>query len=176
MEFDDRNDFAEQIVRNQHRIFGYIVTLMGNRDDAEDVFQGTCLILWRKWEEFDRSRDFFRWACGIAHNEARNQLRRNQRQRLRLSDDLLRQLAEIRIQADDFLEARGRFLALCLDKLSDPQRQLLEECYLGDMPIKTIAEAMDISPAALTMRLQRIRKTLFECMDLALKEERGDSP
>jgi hypothetical protein len=35
---------------------------------------------------------------------------------------------------------------------------------------------MSVSPAALTMRLQRIRKTLFECMDLALKGQQGRLP
>ena len=76
MAIADRDDFAEQLVRNQRRVFAYIVTLLSNRDDAEDVFQSTCLILWRKWEEFDPGRDFFTWSCGIAHNEARNLLRR----------------------------------------------------------------------------------------------------
>ena len=158
MAFGDRDDFAEQLVRNQHRVFAYIVTLLANRDDAEDAFQSTCLILWKKWEEFDPRRDFFGWACGVAHNEVHNMLRRRQRGRLQLSDDLLAQIAETRLKADKFLEARNQFLALCLEKLSEAQRRLVEDCYLGDRPIKAIAEEMGISPAALTMRLQRIRK------------------
>jgi len=176
MAFGDRDDFAEQLVRNQHRVFAYIVTLLADRDDAEDAFQSTCLILWKKWEEFDPGRDFFVWACGVAHNEVRNMLRRQHRGRLHLSDDLLAQIAETRLKADKFLEARSQFLALCLEKLSEAQRQLVEDCYLGDRPIKAIAEEMGISPAALTMRLQRIRKILFECLDLALKDEERDSP
>ncbi len=172
----DRDEFAEQIVRNQRRIFAYIVTLLANRDDAEDAFQNTCLVLWRKWEEFDPGRDFFSWACGVAHNEVRNMLRRNRPNRLQLSEDLLAQISEARLKADKFLELRSQFLALCLEKLSAGQRRLVELCYLGDRPIKAIAEEMGISPAALTMRLQRIRKILFECMELAAKDEPGDAP
>jgi RNA polymerase sigma-70 factor (ECF subfamily) len=172
----DRDDFAEQIVRNQRRIFAYIVTLLANRDDAEDAFQSTCLILWRKWDEFDPGRDFFSWACGVAHNEVRNMLRRNRPNRLELSEDVLSQISETRLKADTLLELRSQFLGLCLEKLPDGQRRLVELCYLGDQPIKAIAEEMGISPAALTMRLQRIRKTLFECIDLAANDEAGEGP
>ena len=65
MASNDRDDFAEQLVRNQHRIFAYVATLVSNRDDAEDVFQNTCLILWKKWEYYSRPHNFFGWACGI---------------------------------------------------------------------------------------------------------------
>jgi RNA polymerase sigma-70 factor, ECF subfamily len=176
MDLGDRDNFAEQVVRNQHRVFAYIVTLLANRDDAEDVFQSTCLILWKKWEDYDPQRDFFAWACGVAHNEVRNMLRRSDRRRMHLSDDVLSQVAETRLKADALLEDRGQFLAMCIEKLSELQRQLVEDCYLGDRPIKAIAEEMGISPAAVTMRLQRIRKILFECVDSAVKSERGDAP
>jgi RNA polymerase sigma-70 factor, ECF subfamily len=172
----DRDDFAERIVRDQHRVFAYIATLVPDHDDAEDVFQNTCLILWRKWEEFDPRRSFFGWACGIAHNEVRNLFRRKNPTRLQLSPDLLAQITETRLQADELLERRSRFLALCLDKLLEGQRQLVERCYLANAPVKAIAEELHISPAALTMRLQRIRRTLFECIDLAQRNEEGGPP
>ncbi len=169
----DRDDFAEYIVHNQHRVFAYIATLLPNRDDAEDVFQNTCLILWKKWEQFDSSRDFFTWACGIAHNEVRNFLRLKRPGRMQLSADLLVQVNETRLKADELLESRGQFLGLCLEKLPDEQRKLVERCYLGDLTIRAIAEELEISPAALTMRLQRIRRILFECVDSAVKREEG---
>lgn len=171
----DRDDFAELLVCNQRRVFAYIVTLLSNRDDAEDVFQNTCLILWKKWAEYDPRRDFFAWACGIAHNEARNILRKKRPPRLYLSEDVMAQVAETRLKADRLLELRGQYLSQCIEKLADVQRKLVEKCYLGDTPINRLAEELGISPAALTMRLQRIRKTLFECIDLASKDEIEDA-
>lgn len=170
---DDRDTIAENIVRNQHRVFAYIVTLLPNRDDAEDVFQNTLLILWKKWKEYDPSRDFFSWACGVAHNEVRNVLRRSQHGRVRLSDDVLGQIAETREAADGLFERRSRYLAHCLKKLPGNQRGLIERCYLGSESIKLIAAQLGISPAALTMRLQRIRKALFRCVNSAIRAEEG---
>ena len=72
MNSDRNQQFAQQFLRHQNRIYGYIVTLLSNQHDAEDVFQQTSLILWQKWDQYDPGRDFVGWACGIAHNEVRN--------------------------------------------------------------------------------------------------------
>lgn len=170
---NDLDDFTEQLVHNQPRIFAYIVTLMPNRDDAEDVYQGTCLTLWKQWKEYSRPDNFFAWACGIAHNQVRNRLRTTRRNPIQLSDDVLQQVAETRVKADGLLESRSRYLGPCLAKLSDEQRRLVERCYLGDEMIRTIADEMQISAAALTMRLQRIRKILFECVELGGRSREG---
>jgi RNA polymerase sigma-70 factor (ECF subfamily) len=165
--------FAEQLTHNQHRIFAYIVTLVANRDDAEDIFQEVCLVLWKKWKEYDVEGSFFGWACGVAHNKVRNKLRTSSRARVQLSEEVLSQIAAVRAKADELLEMRSHFLGPCLNQLSDQQRQLIEQCYLGDRSINAIANEMRISPAALTMRLQRIRRTLFECIDLSSKSQKG---
>jgi RNA polymerase sigma-70 factor (ECF subfamily) len=173
MASDDFDAFSEQVVQNQHRVFAYIVTLVPNRTDAEDIYQDTCLTLWKKWEEYRRPDNFFAWACGIAHNHVRNARRTSQPASVQLSDDALMQVAETRAKADDLMEIRSHFLALCMAKLTESQRQLMERCYLGDESIKEIAESMHISPAALTMRLQRIRRILFECIELASQGQGG---
>jgi RNA polymerase sigma-70 factor (ECF subfamily) len=59
------DQFVERFVRSQDRIYAYVATLLPNRADAEEVFQQTSLILWKKWQQFDPSRDFVRWACGM---------------------------------------------------------------------------------------------------------------
>ena len=55
-------------LQHQDRVYGYIVLMLPNRHDAEDVFQQTSLILWQKWDQFDPEQDFLSWACGIARN------------------------------------------------------------------------------------------------------------
>ena len=45
--------FARAFLQCQERVYGYIVTMLPNRHDAEDVFQQTSLILWQKWDQFD---------------------------------------------------------------------------------------------------------------------------
>src|SRR5262249_7089766 len=78
--------FAEHLGQSQTRLYGYIHSLVRDLNDADDLYQQTALILWKKFGEFDRQRSFFSWACGIARLEVANFLRSRGRQRLYFSD------------------------------------------------------------------------------------------
>jgi DNA-directed RNA polymerase specialized sigma24 family protein len=72
------------------------------------------------------------WACGIAHHEVRNFLRKHREKgRVHLSEDVLAEVAQVRLEVHDVLEARRRALPRCLDRLEQGQRELLERCYAG---------------------------------------------
>jgi RNA polymerase sigma-70 factor (ECF subfamily) len=178
--------FAGAFVRCQDRVYGYVVTMLPNRHDAEDVFQQTSLILWRKWEEFDPAsrqsssaapdqpgafsdEEFIAWACGIARYEVRNFLRRHGRERVTLSEQMLNELADVRLEVQPALQRRRGLLAECVEKLDFLAREMLQRCYAGREPIKTIARQFHTTPNAIHLRLRRIRRELLECV------ERGSS-
>jgi len=113
----NHDQFAERFVRSQDRIYAYVVTLLPNRNDAEEVFQQTSLVLWKKWQQFDPGRDFVAWACGIAHHEVRNFLRKHKdRGRVYLSEDVMAEVAQARLEFHDVLEERRQALRHCLDR------------------------------------------------------------
>src|SRR5210317_848815 len=93
MDAKQHQQFAQRMVRNQQRMFAYIVSLVPNRADAEELFQQTCLTLWEHWERYDMSLDFVPWACGIAHNHVRNFFRKRQNSQIQLDADVLEMLA-----------------------------------------------------------------------------------
>ena len=166
------DQFVERFVRFQDRIYAYVATLLPNRADAEEVFQQTSLILWRKWQEFDLERDFVAWACGIAYYEVRNFLRQHRdRARVYLSEDVLEEVARVQVELHDVLEARLDALKHCLDQLNPDNRRLLERCYAGKDSIKTIAEDLGQTPNVLYMILKRLRRALFECINRSLAAE-----
>src|SRR5258707_29169 len=74
-------EFTEAVLRYQSQLFGYVYSLVREFNDADDFFQQTCLVLWRKFPEFDRSKSFLVWACGVARLEAANFLRSRERRR-----------------------------------------------------------------------------------------------
>src|SRR5205823_675687 len=128
----NQDRFVEQFVRCQDRIYAYVVTLLPNRTDAEEVFQQTSLALWKKWPQYDPTRDLVRWACGMAHLEVCSCLRKRAgRVTVGLSEDVLLEVAEVRLDKHDSLEARRQALVHCLDQLKRHSRELLERCYAG---------------------------------------------
>lgn len=166
-----QQQFTTIFFQSQHRVFGYVVTLVPNRADAEEVFQQVCLILWEKWDEYDPDREFVPWACGIAWNIVQNFRRKRKPIDQLFDDELLTQVAETYTRHEVLLEARRRALPDCLAKLPAEQRDLVERCYLSGEPIVAAAKQLGLSAAAVTMRLRRIRKLLFDCLTRAVAGE-----
>lgn len=163
---DDSTAFVGELLRHQRRIYLFIASLLPNPSDIEDVYQQTCLALWNKRDQLPEVRDFFAWACGFARNEALHQIRSQSRSRqLYLPEDLLVTLAEEFRQDLATDDDRLNALTGCLARLQPTHRDLLERCYQGVESIKEIANEMRITPAALTMRLQRIRHALLACIE-----------
>jgi RNA polymerase sigma-70 factor (ECF subfamily) len=161
-------EFAEYLRQHQAQLFGYIHSLVRDLNDADDVFQQTTVILWKKFDEFERQRSFVAWACGVARLEVSNFLRSRSRQRLYFTDEL--NLLLIQAQAEltaNELEDRRAALVRCLQKLRERDRQLLVECY-GSRGVNAVAEQSGRSAQSVHNSLRRIRRALFECIRLTL--------
>jgi RNA polymerase sigma-70 factor, ECF subfamily len=163
--------FIEQFLAVQAQIYGYIATLVANRVDADDLFQQTALVLWRKQEHFDPSREFLPWALGIAHNEVRRFFRTRSYRGSQLSDAMMERLAELHYASLSKSAPRLQRLNDCMAQLTDDQRALIEQCYLGLDSIKTVASQHRVDPATLYKRLDRIRWTLMDCIESAERRE-----
>jgi RNA polymerase sigma-70 factor (ECF subfamily) len=168
---NEPTDFMVAFLAHQRRIFGYIGSLLPNARDHEDVYQQTCLALWQKRAIYDPSRPFFAWACGFARNEVLKHASKSRKDTVCFSEKLLEELdaiASARTVDESAEEARRQALDRCLDALHERQRNLITRCYQGVETIKAVAAELAISPAALTMRLQRIRHALLKCVAEAL--------
>jgi RNA polymerase sigma-70 factor (ECF subfamily) len=165
-------EFATELRGIQTRLYGYIHSLVRDLNDADDLFQQTALILWKKFDEFDHRRSFFCWACGIARLEVVNFLRSRARRRLYFSDDLNLLLIEAQADvADDELELRRDALARCVAKLRDRDQQLLTECYEESSGVHQAAQRRGRSPQSVYNSVRRIRRALYECIARTLTHE-----
>jgi RNA polymerase sigma-70 factor, ECF subfamily len=161
-----REQFAELLRRNRSRLFGYIHAIVRNLADTDDVFQQTTLVLWRRFDAYDPSRSFLAWACGVARLEAATWLRKHARDRLRFSDDLTQLLIDAFAEiGDEEIGDRQAALPACLDKLDEPNRLLIAECYERGTDVAEIARRMGRSAPSVHNTLRRIRRMLFECIE-----------
>jgi RNA polymerase sigma-70 factor (ECF subfamily) len=164
--------FAEALRRCQTRLYGYIHSLVCDLNDADDLFQQTAVILWKKFGEFDRQRSFFSWACGIARLEVANFLRSRARQRLYFSDDLNLLLVEAHEEIPEVeWEDRRDALARCVEKLRERDRALLQECYGDSSGVNEAAGRRGRSPQSVYNSLRRIRHALYECIGRTMAQE-----
>jgi RNA polymerase sigma-70 factor (ECF subfamily) len=159
------NSFNEQFLRKQREVFAYIVTLVPDRNDAEDIFQETCLQLFQKAAEFDCAKSFFPWACGFALNEVRRFRRAHYREKCQFDDGVFEALAELQIRSAETIDARLGLLMDCMARLPVEKKELLLHCYSCGESLNALAVEFKIDPPTLRKRLERIRKTLFECIE-----------
>ncbi|WP_038172366.1 sigma-70 family RNA polymerase sigma factor [Verrucomicrobium sp. BvORR106] len=165
--------FVSLLVANQPRVYRFLVTLVPQRQDVEDLFQQTCLTLWQSRAKFDASAgEFASWACGIAHNHVRNFRRRESTRRTLLSEEVAELLVATREQHASFLDDCHRALHRCMAGLTTHQRSVLEDCYgsEGGGGIKLAAESSGRSANALYKVVRHIRGILHECIQRTVLE------
>ncbi|MEW4564829.1 sigma-70 family RNA polymerase sigma factor [Bremerella sp. JC770] len=156
--------FAELFVRNEASVYRYIVSLVPNRADADELFQQTNLTLWTIWDRYDASCEFLPWAFGIARNEIRNFVRKRNRKHYELTDDVIAELTERRLRDHELLAEQQDMLNTCLDKLSAKQRDLVSLCYGSESSMKAVADQRGQSADSIYKALQRIRDLLHNCV------------
>src|SRR5689334_8649481 len=156
----DREEFARLFSRNARRIYGFIMTLVFNHHDAEEVFQNTNVILWNKFAEFEAGTNFFAWASRIAYYEVLSLMKQKRRSRT-ISDESLELLANEAIAMSDQTSARYEALEECVSRLAPADRELLHERYYRQRPPKQIAAMQSRSVHSIYRALSRIHNLLL---------------
>lgn len=162
--------FVYDLTDWQNRLFGYLVTLLGNVHDARDVLQETNLVMWRRMDTFTPGTDFGAWARKCAYFQAMAFLRDRKRGPSLLGEELLALIAEE--EGQNHADENERKLALrdCLGGLSDEHRALIKRRYHDAMPLRKLATDCGKSESAMKMTLLRIREMLHVCIESKLKE------
>jgi hypothetical protein len=64
-EDQDHDAFLERFLPVQTALRGYLLAVTRDPAATDDAFQEVASVLWRKFGEFDRTRNFAAWAMGI---------------------------------------------------------------------------------------------------------------
>jgi RNA polymerase sigma-70 factor (ECF subfamily) len=170
---DQRRDaFARLFAKHDRWLFSYLVTLLTNPAHAEEVFQEVCVIVWRHYDQFELGTDFVKWVSVIAHNQVRKFRRETKRTGFQLSEITCERLAADAARGADLFEFRRDALRKCLGKLTAGDRQLVQRCYSESaVSFKTIAEEAGRPVNTVYKALNRIRRSLQECIDRSLSAE-----
>src|SRR5437868_3311369 len=135
----DGDAFVRLMTEHQGRLFGYIFSLLGDPDAANDVLQEANVVLWRDSKEFQLGSNFKAWAFRIAHFQVMAWRQRQIRDRLVFEDDMLEVLAFAARDADESFDSRQKLLTGCLEKLTAPHREMVRRRYAEGTDLQSIA-------------------------------------
>ncbi|HEX8912323.1 MAG TPA: sigma-70 family RNA polymerase sigma factor [Humisphaera sp.] len=167
----DSEQFLGLLTAHQSSLYAYIVSLLPNRQQADDILQETNIVLWRKAEEFREGSSFLAWACQVAYFNVLSHRRRMSRDKHTFGDDLFDYLAERQCDRAEATEDRAKALRRCLDKLPPKHRQLIEARYQPGASVRRMADERKTTEGALSQSLYRIRANLLECIKRSVAVE-----
>jgi len=164
--------YVAKIAQAQPGLKAFLRTLLPCAGDADDVLQETNLVLWRKREEYDTSREFGPWARRIAYFQTLAHLKTQSRSpETQFSDEMLEQLAVEGEKRSDALEDRLQAMRSCLEKLPEEDRELVRSRYAFGASVKVMADNIGRSADAVSMHLYRLRQKLAACIGTTLQRK-----
>ena len=165
---ESRRQFIRLMTRHERLVYGYILSLVPNWADADEILQETNIRLWEEFEKFETGTNFAAWAIRVAHFQVLTWRKRASRSRLVFDQRVVDALAQEPCWTDEVFEARHQALAECMSELPDHSRDLLRHCYVEGSRAKDVAVELNRSPASVYKALERIRVTLHGCIERKL--------
>ncbi len=169
-------EFVRLMLAHEHRVLGFVASLMFGSNEVDDVYQSSCLAAFRKLETFSFADDtpdeeFVRWVCTIARFEVLQVYRKSRNGRVMFNSDLVAELADMQLQQSNQLGSRSDALAECIESLTPRDKKLLRMYYHQEIAVADIAVSIKRTTYAVYKALERVRSSLLACIRRKLGTE-----
>lgn len=165
---DRLDEFVRLLTEHDRGVLLFILSLVPNWADAEEIRQETNIRLWQEFGKFRSGSDFGTWARTIARYEVLAFNKREQRSHLRVSQKSIDLLAAKVAAVVEQEKPRSAKLAECVAELSPFGRELVRLYYTVGRKVRDIADEFRSTSEAVYKALQRARLELRRCMDRKL--------
>ena len=148
------------IGRHLNKALKFAERMLGNRQDAEDIIQDTCLKIWNEAERWQPRAKFSTWLYRVIFNACMDYKRKVVPLILEESDSI----ADDNPSADDMLivEERAIRVRKALQLLPERQRAALILSYYEEVSNQDAADTLEIPLGAFQQLLFRARHHLKE--------------
>ncbi|HOM61894.1 MAG TPA: sigma-70 family RNA polymerase sigma factor [Anaerohalosphaeraceae bacterium] len=155
----------------QLRLYSYLLVLVHNSSDAEDILQETAAVLWEKFDQYQEGTNFASWAFSVARYKALQFLRTNKNTRMIFDADFYEKVSQYAQQVTEDADERAAALQQCLEKIPENGRKLLFMRYGKNIPIKKISQLTGRSDNSLYQHFWKIIQVLRACIEKKLTSQ-----
>jgi RNA polymerase sigma-70 factor, ECF subfamily len=170
---DQTRQFLALWTESARRIFAFILTVLPNWNDAEDLLQDTSALLWERFDQYRPGSDFVAWGCRVAYLKVL-EFRRSRKKAVCFTDSLTSALSDLAQRESDSLSLRGEALVDCMQKLAQRDHELITLRYTPGATVRSVAAQINKSVDATYKALNRVHDQLFDCVQTTLREEEGN--
>jgi RNA polymerase sigma-70 factor (ECF subfamily) len=158
----DLREFEQAVLRHQHRVFGYAVRMLRDREGAADVVQDSMLKLWSHRVGV-QPEGALAWLLRVTRNGCIDALRRRRFEQDHFPAEADTEALPGGGSETDRAAASGILrphLERCLDRLDEPYRSILILREIEDFRYDEISGALDLPITSVKVYLHRARKKL----------------
>ena len=171
----------EEVLKSEHffklynsvstRVLSYLVIMVHNKDDAEELLQETATVLWSKFDEYKEGTNFGAWAISIARLKTLEFFRERKKSRMVFDDTFYEKVSAQAKELSDDLPVRTEALKNCLDKLGGNQKKLLSLRFRKGLAIKKISQLTGRPLGSLYHSFSRMIIGLRNCVEKRLIQD-----
>lgn len=164
-------EFIKLFSQHQRRLYLHVLAQVFRPVDAEEILQDTNVVIWKKYHQFEIGTNFWAWVCQISNYEILRFRSKQHRDKLRFSDKFIELIAEETEETSDLTDRRLSALSICLEKLREKDRTLIQMRYAPGSNGKNTAKELGRPTNSVYQSLGRIRRALMECIQRELATE-----
>lgn len=169
------NQLSDQFIKtmwgNEKKIFAYIISLVPNQNDAEDIMQEAMSRMWQKFSEFEPGSDFVAWGKKIAWYCILEARKKKQRSKVHFRSDVLELLEDASQSVFGQMDARKAALEECVESLPSKEKKMVWLHYGEDIKGKDLSQRIGLSLHQTYRALVRIHAILLACVRRRLMTE-----
>ena len=155
----DRNGFEVILRLENKKIFNYLLKILRNREDAEDILQETFLAFHKKMDVVN-DVTYLSYLFRTAHNKALNLIKKRNKQN-KFSSNYSEMEYMPATETDNSADKqKNSMVQNAMAKLSVKDALLLELQFYQKMSYKEIAEYLEMTVSAVDSKLVRAKKKL----------------
>ena len=171
----DNDDFGRLVHLFQSRLYASVLTVVKDRDTAEDVVQESFIRAWTELKSLRNASAFPSWLWSIALNVSKTRLRQRDKEQ-----QTVVRVENIDAHADGKTESMSESQfgidraqwSLIMSNLTGDQRMLLELRFVASLSLRQIASVMNITEGLVKSRLYESRQRLKKDQAKALRGPR----
>lgn len=158
------DDFFKLLMKNQKAIYSYILSMVHNCSDADDVMQETMSLMWERFEQFKPGTNFGAWGVKIARFKTMSFMKKNKRGKEVFDESLMAQIEDCYSRKIPQMNTHLVALQDCLKKLNDRDRKLIGILYEEGLKVTELAIRFNRPVQGLYKVMARIHTALRRCV------------
>lgn len=160
--------FVELLTPNYYKIHSFVLALVPNQTDAEDILQSSISYMWEHFSDFRQGSNFLAWACTISKYQVLSYRKKKVRSIIHFNEEATELIAAENKTVSREIDAQLEALNTCMQKLNHVDLTFLKKRFEKSISVTDLSTEFKTSVNVIYKRLAQIKNRLLNCIHKAL--------